>query len=92
MINGNLIGFGMFVIGAIVAAIGGFVLKLPNAQVMIAVGITLILVDFLFRFLSRKNKGWLWHKEFGGYAIFLPVWILGIAVIVINIVNILIEK
>lgn len=92
MINGNLIGFGMFVIGAIVAAIGGFLLKLPNAPVMISVGITLILVDLVFRFLSRNQKGWLWRKEFGGYAIFLPVWILGIAMIIINIVNVAIKK
>ena len=34
MINGNLIGFGMFVVAAVLIAAGKFVLKLPDAPVI----------------------------------------------------------
>ncbi len=85
--QGNLIGFGMFVVAAIVIAVGYFVLKLPNSIVMITGGAVLVLIDIILRFLKRGNQGWIWRKEFGGYLFFAPVWIFGSLVIVVNAVN-----
>lgn len=85
-IQGNLIGFGMFIACGVIALIG-FLLKLPNAPVMITIGVALILIDLILRATKRNNKGWLTGKAFGGYLFFAPVWIFGIIVIAINIIN-----
>lgn len=92
MINGNLVGFGMFVIAAVLIAIGSLVLKLPDAPVMIGAGVLLIVVDLALRLTKVKNTGWIWRKEFGGFLFFIPVWIFGIAVIALNVVNIFVAK
>jgi len=73
MINGNLVGFGMFVLAAVVIVIGSLLLKLPNAQIMIAAGAVLIVIDMALRLTKMKNAGWIWRKEFGGYLFFAPV-------------------
>ena len=92
MIQGNLIGFGMFVIAGIVIAIGHFLLKLPDIAVMISGGIALIVVDLFLRLMKKNNQGWLMGKNFGGYLFFAPVWIFGIIVIGINVINFFIKK
>lgn len=92
MIQGNLIGLGMFVIAAIVIALGYFVFKLPDAAVMIGGGLALIVVDLSLRLMKKNEKGWLMGKNFGGYLFFAPVWIFGIIVIVINIINFFVNK
>ena len=60
--------------------------------VMISAGAALIIIDLVMRLLKRKNEGWLMGKQFGGYLYFAPVWIFGIIVIVINIINVLVNK
>lgn len=85
--QGNLAGFGMFVLAAIVIAVGYFALKLPDSVVMMAGGAVLILIDMILRFLKRANQGWFWRKEFGGYLFFAPVWIFGIIVVIVNSIN-----
>jgi len=92
MIQGNLIGFGMFIIAAIVIALGYFVFKLPDAAVMIGGGLALIVIDLIARLIKKNNQGWLMGKNFGGYLFFAPVWIFGIIVIVINVINFLVNK
>lgn len=92
MINGNLVGFGMFVVAAVLIAIGSLVLKLPDAPVMIGAGVLLIVVDMALRLTKMKNAGWIWRKEFGGFLFFIPVWIFGIAVIALNVINIFAGK
>lgn len=92
MIQGNLVGFGLFVAAAVVIAFGYFVLKLPDAAVMIAGGATLIVLDLILRLLKKSEKGWLTGKNFGGYLFFAPVWIFGIIVIVINLINFFINR
>jgi hypothetical protein len=86
-IKGNVLGFAMFVAAGLVAGAGGLLLKLPDAPVMIAVGISLIVMDMIIRLRSRPQKGWLMAKDQGGYLFFIPVWALGIVVIAINIIN-----
>lgn len=90
--QGNLIGLGMFVIAAIVIAVGYFVLKLPDSIVMIIGGAVLILIDMILRLLKRENQGWIWRKEFGGYLFFAPVWVFGVIVIAVNAVNFFVNK
>ncbi len=92
MIQGNLIGFGMFIFAGIVIAIGHFLLKLPDIAVMIGGGIALIVVDLVLRLLKKNNQGWLMGKNFGGYLFFAPVWIFGIIVIGINVINFFVKK
>jgi len=92
MIQGNLIGFLMFIVAAVVIAICYFVFKLPDTFVMIAGGATLIVVDLAMRLVKSKEKGWLMSKNYGGYLYFAPVWIFGIIVIIINIINFFVNK
>jgi len=82
----------MFVIAAVLIAIGSLVLKLPDAPVMIAAGVLLIIVDMALRLTTMKNKGWIWSKDFGGFLFFIPVWAFGIAVIVLNLINLFAGK
>lgn len=77
----------MFIMGGVVAGFGGLLLKLPDAVVMIGVGLALILADAIFRLRSRPEPGWVTSKELGGYFFFLPVWILGVLVVILNIIN-----
>lgn len=82
----------MFIIAGIIIAIGHFVFKLPDLFVMIVGGITLIIVDMILRLIKKNEKGWLMGKTFGGYLFFAPVWIFGIIVIFINIINFFVNK
>lgn len=92
MINGNLTGFGMFIIAGVLIAIGSFVLKLPDRPVMIAGGGLLMIVDLVVRLAKAKNDGWMWRKEFGGVLLFMPVWIFGFVVLFVNLVYLLLGK
>lgn len=92
MIQGNLLGFGLFILAAIFVAVGSLVLKLPDWIVMIAAGAVLVITDLILRFLQRNQKGWLIAKEIGGYLYFIPVWIFGIAVVIINLISHLTKK
>ncbi len=77
----------MFVVGGLVAGVGFLVLKLPNPVTMIGVGLSLIVMDWIFRFRSRHESGWITKKELGGYLFFIPVWGFGIVVVIINIIS-----
>jgi hypothetical protein len=86
-IRGNWLGLGMFVASGIIALIGGFFLKLSDVITMISVGIFLTVLDLAFRLIINKQENKLFGKETGGFFFFVPVWILGIIVVIINIVN-----
>lgn len=86
-IRGNWLGLGMFVVSGIVALLGGLFLKLSDAITMISVGISLIIMDLAFRLLINKKENRFFGKETGGFFFFVPVWILGMIVVIINIVN-----
>lgn len=92
MINGNLVGFGMFVIAGILIAIGSFVLKLPDRPVMIAGGVLLMMIDMTVRLTKTKNDGWMWRKESGGVLLFMPVWIFGSIVLFVNLVYLILGE
>lgn len=85
--RGNVLGMIMFIIGGVIAGVGGFVFKLGDATVLIMVGVALFLMDMIIRLRVRNQKGWLMSKSLGGYFFFVPVWILGILVIILNILN-----
>lgn len=86
-IRGNALGIAMFVIGGVIAGIGGFIFKLGDAPTMIMVGTALLLMDMIVRIRVRNQPGWVMSKQAGGYFFFVPVWLLGILVIIINILN-----
>ncbi len=77
----------MFIIGGVIAGVGGFIFKLGDAPIMIMVGVALFLMDMIIRLRVRNQAGWLMSKSLGGYFFFIPVWILGILVIILNILN-----
>ncbi|MBN8583168.1 MAG: hypothetical protein J0L96_21065 [Anaerolineae bacterium] len=85
--RGNVLGIIMFIVGGVIAGVGGFVFKLGDATVMIMVGTALFLMDLIIRLRVRNQKGWLMSKLLGGYFFFVPVWILGVIVIVVNTLN-----
>ena len=86
-IRGNALGLVMFIIGGLIAGVGGLVFKLGDAPIMIMVGIALFLMDAVIRLRVRNQPGWLMSKQLGGYFFFIPVWLLGILVIILNILN-----
>jgi len=87
VIQGNLLGFVMFIFAGVFVAIGAFGLKQPDWLVMITAGIVLTVTDFIFRVLQKQQLGWLMAKNLGGYLYFIPVWIFGLVVVVINIIS-----
>ena len=86
-LRGNALGIMMLVVSALIAFAGGFLRKLPDAPVMIAVGVGLILMDAVARLRFRRQRGWLTRRVFGGYLFVLPVWGIGLIVILINVIN-----
>jgi hypothetical protein len=84
MIQGNLLGFFMFIFSGIFVVIGYYVLKLPDWIVLITAGLVLTATDLVFRLLKNAQKGWLYKKELGGYLYFMPVWAFGIVAVLIN--------
>jgi hypothetical protein len=86
-VRGNALGVIMFIIGGVIAGVGGFIFKLGDAPIMIMVGVALFLMDMIIRLRVRNQAGWLMSKSLGGYFFFVPVWILGILVIILNILN-----
>lgn len=87
MIQGNLLGLGMFVFAGIFVAIGGFIFKLPDVLVMCFAGFVVTLSDLAFRFFRKGEGSRFFGKNTGGYVFFIPAWIAGISVIAINIIN-----
>ncbi len=86
-IQGNMLGLCMFVTCGLVA-IASLLLKLPDAVGMVGLGSALMLMDLIVRFRARALfDRWLMSKEIGGYLYFIPAWIGGIVVIVINIIS-----
>ena len=86
-IRGNALGLAMVVVTALIVALGSFVFKLPDAVVMISVGVALIAMDVLIRLRARPAEGWLTKSQFGGYFFFFPVWGVGVLMIIANVVN-----
>jgi hypothetical protein len=87
MIQGNLLGFFMFIFSGIFVVIGYYVLKFPDWIVLITAGLVLTATDLVFRILKTAQKGWLYKKELGGYLYFMPVWAFGIVAVLINIIS-----
>jgi hypothetical protein len=90
-IRGNGLGMAMVVATGLIAGLGSLVLKLSDALVMLAVGVALIAMDLIVRLFYRQVPGWLMKREYGGYFFFVPVWILGVVVIAVNLVNVFIK-
>lgn len=86
-IQGNILGFALFVLTGIFVAIGGFVLKFPDWIVMSVAGLILTVTDLILRILQRQQKGWLMAKNLGGYLYFIPVWVFGIVVVALNLIS-----
>jgi hypothetical protein len=86
-IRGNALGLAMVVATGAIAGLGSLVFHLADALVMGAVGIALIVMDLLIRLRFRAAGGWLTKSEFGGYFFFVPMWVLGIVIIIVNVVN-----
>ena len=92
IIQGNKLGLLMFVICGLIAG-AALVLKLPDVVGMVALGLALMLMDIIIRLRQRSsvpaNHNWLTTKEIGGYLYFIPAWVGGVAVIAINVINVL---
>lgn len=85
IVRGNLLGVGMFAVGAVVAAIGGFVLKLGDQPTMIAVGLTIFVLDAIVRLRGRDKPGWLFGARSGGFFFFVPIWLVGLIAVAANL-------
>jgi hypothetical protein len=80
----------MFVTCGLIAAAGGLLLRLSNPIIMMSIGLALIMMDLLIRLKRRGARRWLLRDTTGGTLFAIPVWIVGILVILLNIVNSLI--
>jgi hypothetical protein len=92
IINGNLIGFGMFVVAALLIALGKYAIGLHDAVVMTGAGAALVTADLALRLASRARHRFLWKDTTGGYLVFMPVWIFGTAVAVVNLISAFLGK
>ena len=54
---------------------------------LIGVGLALFFMDIIVRLRSRSLPNWLMSKEIGGYLYFIPAWIGGIIIMLINLIN-----
>lgn len=84
-IRSNGWGLALFVLGGVIAGVGSFVLKIADAPVLMSVGLALIVGDLIIRARFRSQPGWLWQGHFGGRLFFLPMWVLGLIVLVANL-------
>ena len=89
-IRGNGLGLAMVVATGVVAGLGSLVFRLGDALVMGAVGVALIAMDLLIRLRARPAHGWLTRSEHGGYLFFVPVWVVGVVMVGVNIMNALV--
>ncbi|MBL8094726.1 MAG: hypothetical protein JNL73_11210 [Anaerolineales bacterium] len=88
MLNINMPGIFMFVLGGVVAGIGLW-LRVPDVFVMLAIGAALVLADLIWRARSFGSAGWLTNRAFGGSLSILPMWAVGLIVLTINAVRML---
>ena len=86
-VSGNALGLAMFITCGLIAAAGGFLLRLSNPIVMMSIGLALFVMDLLIRFKRRGARRWLLRDTTGGTLFAIPVWIVGILVILLNLVN-----
>ena len=86
-LRGNALGLAIIVITGAIAGIGSLVFQLADALVMMSVSGALIVMDVLIRLRFRPAMGWLTQSQFGGFLFFVPVWGVGVLIIVINLVN-----
>jgi hypothetical protein len=86
-VSGNVLGLAMFVTCGLIAAAGGLLLRLSNPIIMMSIGLALIVMDVLIRLKRRGDRRWLLRNTTGGTLFAIPVWIVGILVILLNIVN-----
>jgi hypothetical protein len=91
-VRGNTLGVIMFVAAGLVAGLGGLLLRLPDVAVLTTVGLALTGADLTIRAGSRANPGWLTRSEFGGYFFFMPVWVVGLLVVVVNLALLWLER
>ncbi len=77
----------MFVVAGLLAGIGSLAFKLADAPVLIGGGASLILMDIVLRLRSRYMQRWLLNGEAGGQLLAIPVWIVGVVVVVANLVR-----
>lgn len=83
-LRGNWLGLWMFVFGALVAVVAGFVLKLPDQITMTSVGVSLFVADVGFRAFVGGEGNRAFGRKSGGFFFFLPVWLLGLVVAAAN--------
>lgn len=86
----NMLGVIWIVLGGVVAGVGSLVFKLPDAIVMMAVGGALTLADGLWRARSFGAGGWLTDRALGGSLSVLPIWGVGLIVLLINAARLLV--
>gem|GEM_PF-842026 len=94
-VSGNALGLAMFITCGLIAAAGGFLLRLSNPFllrlsnpiVMMSIGLALIVMDLLVRLKRRGARRWLLRDTTGGTLFAIPVWIVGVLVILLNLVN-----
>ena len=81
----NPLGLGLLVLSAIIVAIGTFVLRLQDQRVMILAGSVLLAIDMLIRLRHmRSEPRWAIRPDLGGHLFSLPIWGVGLILIVAN--------
>lgn len=82
MIHGNGWGIGLALIGGLAGGMSSYFLKLADPQALLVVGAVWTVLDGLLRVLRRRLPGALFDRQIGGVVWFLPVWALGIVLMV----------
>lgn len=82
MIHANGWGIGLTLIGGLAGGMSSYFLKLADPQALLVVGVAWIALDGLLRVRRRRLPGALFDSQLGGVVWFLPVWALGIVLMV----------
>ena len=88
MLRINMLGVAMLVVGGIAAVIA-LILKVPDAYGMIVIGSAIALADLIWRARSFGAHGWLTDRTHGGSLSVLPMWGVGLFLIVVNSIKLL---
>ena len=86
MIRWNGWGIAIVAAGGLLGGLSSYLLNLKDAQAMIILGTTWVLMDLIVRLRSRYQPRWLLKRLAGGFIWYIPLWMLGLVILVNNTV------
>lgn len=84
MFRGNGWGIGLALAGSLIGGLFSYVFKLSDPQALMIVGGTWGILDVLLRLSRRQGPRGLLDRQSGGVVWSIPVWMLGLVMLLIS--------